>query len=469
MKKKQALAILIASSMALSIVGCSGSATSASEGSSEMEVTEEEKMETAKAEMIASDNASSIASSVEDAATIASSEDQVSAAASTSSDKSADTTPVKLADHEIMYNGKAISVFNDSSKTLADLGSYDKKITDLPNEVFYTYEASGIEFSTYLCDGKELPVGIDVDKKGATTSRNISVGDTKDKVVSAYGNPSEKSDPSKPAENTYYYKYNFDNFSIWFYMSTKNNTVVLYEIDNIANVKAKDKAEKDSEKAKTAESTAAASSSASTTAPVPATSTEQTAPNTEKYGACGKAFSEVAKKSHEANSNAKYALLYLTKDQTPELVVDNPGHSVSLYTFENGKLITMISDWNYGVSPEGYGTTSYCYLPYENTFLENTNNCLAFIDHYEGEESIVCDHMIQNMNFYPNVSRVASSYGNSEAPKYDPNKVAEYKTLSHSGMTEEAAKAKLADTRWQRIEGNMDYNTLISEIERLGL
>ena len=43
MKKKQALAILIASSMALSIVGCSGAETSASEGSSEMEMTEEEK------------------------------------------------------------------------------------------------------------------------------------------------------------------------------------------------------------------------------------------------------------------------------------------------------------------------------------------------------------------------------------------------------------------------------------------
>ena len=178
MKKKQALAILIASSMALSIVGCSGSATSASEGSSEMEVTEAEQREIAKAEMVATESASS----VEDAATIASSEDQVSAAASTatsdnkdaamtatSTDKSADATPVKLADHEIMFNGKAISVFNDSSKTLADLGSYDKKITDLPNEVFYTYEASGIEFSTYLCDGKELPVGISVDKNNMLT------------------------------------------------------------------------------------------------------------------------------------------------------------------------------------------------------------------------------------------------------------------------------------------------------------
>ena len=395
----------------------------------------------------------------------------------TSTDKSADATPVKLADHEIMYNGKAISVFNDSSKTLADLGSYDKKITDLPNEIFYSYEASGIEFSTYLCDGKELPVGISVDKKGATTARNIGVGDTKDKIVSAYGNPSEKSNPSKQAENTYYYKYNFDNFSIWFYISTKNNTVVLYEIDNIANVTAKDKAEKDSEKAKAAEATAAANSAASTTAPVPAASAEQTAPNTEKCGACGKAFSEVAKKSHDANSNAKYALLYLTKDQTPELVVDNPGKSISLYTFENGKLITMISDWRYGVSSQGYGTTSYCYLPYENRFLENTNNCLAYIDHYEGEETIICDCAYNFLPFWPKVAEVVPS-GNADAPGRDGNIGENYRKanggtnyleLSHSGLTEEAANRILADTHWEKLEGSMDYNTLLSEIERLGL
>ena len=482
MKKKQALAILIASSMALSIVGCSGSATSASEGSSEIEVTEEEKMETAKAEMIASDNASSIASSVEDAATIASSEDQVSAAASTSSDKSADTTPVKLADHEIMYNGKAISVFNDSSKTLADLGSYDKKITDLPNEVFYTYEASGIEFSTYLCDGKELPLGIDVDKKGVTTSRNIGIGDTKDKIVSAYGNPSEKSDPSKQAENTYYYKYNFDKFSIWFYISTKNNTVVLYEIDNIANVEAKDKAEKNAEKAKASEAAATAASAetaasaASATAPV--ASAEQTAPKTDISGSCGKAFAEVAKKSHDANSNAKYALLYLTKDQTPDLVVDNPGKSISLYTFENGKLITMISDWRYGVSPQGYGTTSYCYLPYENRFLENTNNCLGYIDHYAGEETIICDCSYNFLPFWPKVAEVVPS-GDADAPRREANMGENfrrsnsgennYMALSQSGLTEEDANRILADTHWEKLEGSMNYDTLLSKIAELGL
>ena len=493
MKKKQALAILIASSMALSIVGCGGAEMSASEGSSEIEVTEEAKREIAKSEMVAAVEASSVASSVEEAATAASSSEQAAATTATSSDAATTTAsankeaaPVKYADHELIYNGKVLSVFNDSSKTLADLGAYDKKITDSPIEVFYAYNASGIEFSTYLCDGKELPLGIDVDKKGVTTSRNIGVGDTKDKIVSAYGNPSEKSDPSKQAENTYYYKYNFDKFSIWFYISTKNNTVVLYEIDNIANVEAKDKAEKNSEAAKKAETAAAASSTdatpatSTTSTPQPAATTEnkQTAHNEEKFGSCGKAFADVVKKSHDANSNAKYALLYLTKDQTPDLVVDNPGKSISLYTFENGKLITMISDWRYGVSPQGYGTTSYCYLPYENRFLENTNNCLGYIDHYAGEETIICDCSYNFLPFWPKVAEVVPS-GDADAPRREANMGENfrrsnsgennYMALSQSGLTEENANRILADTHWEKLEGSMNYDTLLSKIAELGL
>ena len=151
MKKKQALAILIASSMALSIVGCGGAEMSASEGSSEIEVTEEAKREIAKSEMVAAVEASSVASSVEEAATAASSSEQAAATTATSSDAATTTAsankeaaPVKYADHELIYNGKVLSVFNDASKTLTDLGTYDKKITDSPIEVFYAYNAFGI-------------------------------------------------------------------------------------------------------------------------------------------------------------------------------------------------------------------------------------------------------------------------------------------------------------------------------------
>ena len=247
-------------------------------------------------------------------------------------------------------------------------------------------------------------------------------------------------------------------------------------------MEAKDKAEKNAEKAKASEAAATAASAetaasaASATAPV--ASAEQTAPKTDISGSCGKAFAEVAKKSHDANSNAKYALLYLTKDQTPDLVVDNPGKSISLYTFENGKLITMISDWRYGVSSQGYGTTSYCYLPYENRFLENTNNCLGYIDHYAGEETIICDCSYNFLPFWPKVAEVVPS-GDADAPRREANMGENfrrsnsgennYMALSQSGLTEEDANRILADTHWEKLEGSMNYDTLLSKIAELGL
>ena len=496
MKKKQALAIIIASSMALSIVGCSGAETSASEGSSEMEMTEEEKREIAKSEMVAAVEASSVASSVDEAATSASSDSQAAATTATSSDaattatsdsktaaptvastdKSTEATPVKLADHELLCNGKVISVLNDASKIFEDLGAYDRKITDIPEQPFYVYDSLGLEISTHPHNGKELPIGIDTDKKGIVTSRNIGVGDSKDKIEAAYGKPAETNNYYGQTGDEYYYKYEFDKFSICFYLNSKNNTVVWYEIDNTANAKImhQDSSGNANASAATPSTTNAAtdvSSDSSTAQPAEATnqtaakSNEQQALNSEKYGSCGKAYSKIAQEFHAANSNNKYALLYLTTSSTPELVIDNPGHDISMYTFENGKPVLIAKNLTYGKSPKGYGTTSQCYIPYANTFFDNTNNCFGTISHFESEDIIRVDVVINNMSFFPRVSEVEPSFDHRDAPR-PTGEATKYITW---GWTEEEAKATLLNPNWQKIEGNMDYDTLLSKIAELGL
>ena len=148
-----------------------------------------------------------------------------------------------------------------------------------------------------------------------------------------------------------------------------------------------------------------------------------------------------------------------------------------MYTFENGKPVLITKNMNYGKSPAGYGTTSYCYVPYKNLMLEDTNHCLGYLMHFEKEDEIICDCVYYFLPFWPKVAEVVPS-GNEDAPGRDSS-IGEgyrrvhngefYLELSHSGLTEEAANAKLADTHWQRIEGNMDYNTLISELQKLGL
>ena len=138
MKRHTTTAALLASAMMLSLVGCDGASMSATEGSSEMEMTEEAKREIAKAEMVAGEDASSNASSAEaataasseiSAATAASSEVSDAATTASSADKSeaktdaaatatSQQTQTKLAENEIIYNGKVLSVLDDSAKHL---------------------------------------------------------------------------------------------------------------------------------------------------------------------------------------------------------------------------------------------------------------------------------------------------------------------------------------------------------------
>ena len=275
MKKRNTAAILLASTLMLALVGCEG-VPNASEGSSDLEMTEEAKREVAKAEMVASedasDAASSAASTATEAATAASSETSVAAATTASStaastdsttnkdaattassaDKTTNSaastaasttttttttqqTPAKLADHEIMYNGKAISVLNDASKTLADLGSYKNKKSYGANELTYSYDY--ITFSTYTGESPELPLALSVlDSKSILTSRNIGIGDSKDKVISAYGNPAKSENYTGQTGSEYVYTYEFGTYNLYFYFNSKENNVLWYGFDNNTTV-----------------------------------------------------------------------------------------------------------------------------------------------------------------------------------------------------------------------------------------
>ena len=273
MKRHTTTAALLASTMMLALVGCDGTSMSATEGSSEMEMTEEAKREIAKAEMVAGEDASSNASSAE-AATAASSETSAATAASSevsdaattasSADKSETKTDAaatatsqqpqtKLAENEIIYNGKVLSVLDDSAKTLADLGTYEDKKTYSLNEYNYSYDSGNIHYSTYLSEGKELPLSLSVyNRKDIKTSRNAGVGDTVDQITSLYGKPVEKGYFEGGTGTEYSYKYKFDKFSLYFCFSEKTDKVAWFAFDHNANVDKSNKEALANEKANTA-------------------------------------------------------------------------------------------------------------------------------------------------------------------------------------------------------------------------
>lgn len=74
----------------------------------------------------------------------------------------------------------------------------------------------------------------------------------------------------------------------------------------------------------------------------------------------------------EGTNEKKYDLIYVDDDDIPELVAAVNGYYVSLYTYDNGKVYTLMDDWGYGAM----GNAGYEYIP-ECNRLRNYNTDFA--------------------------------------------------------------------------------------------
>ena len=61
----------------------------------------------------------------------------------------------------------------------------------------------------------------------------------------------------------------------------------------------------------------------------------------------------------ESEGTIKYNLIYFDEDDIPELVADDTGYFVSLYTYHVGKIYTLMDRWGYGAG----GNHGYDYCP----------------------------------------------------------------------------------------------------------
>lgn len=64
----------------------------------------------------------------------------------------------------------------------------------------------------------------------------------------------------------------------------------------------------------------------------------------------------------------KYGLIYFDGDNIPELIIGHNGYWVSMYTYDNGKVYTVMDKWGYGAM----GNAGYSYYPKKNC-LYNRN------------------------------------------------------------------------------------------------
>ena len=271
MKKKRIRAILLASTIMMSLAGCNGSTS----GSGEVEYTEAELRQAAREAMVATEDSSAAASSV-DASTAASSVTDASVAASsdvtattlatipeaaTSANPDAATTgastvatadgsvittstqgqaaQAKLADHQFVYNGNENSILNDIGTIMSNLGRYQYRNADCPDQPYYAYKNGEVFFTTGILkgsrNGDELPLDISIYVKSVRTARNVGIGSHVSDINNAY---SECNRSSFSLGGDYGIQVKFDTYSIYFYFDGKTDVVSYFVYENDVNLKA---------------------------------------------------------------------------------------------------------------------------------------------------------------------------------------------------------------------------------------
>lgn len=84
------------------------------------------------------------------------------------------------------------------------------------------------------------------------------------------------------------------------------------------------------------------------------------------------AVSRLYEIERESEGEERYNLIYFDGDDIPELVVGSNGYYVSLYTYQDGTVYTLMDHWGYGVM----GNAGYEYAPKKNS-LRNYNTDYA--------------------------------------------------------------------------------------------
>ena len=101
------------------------------------------------------------------------------------------------------------------------------------------------------------------------------------------------------------------------------------------------------------------------------------------------AYLELCQELNEEDSSLMYDLIDADGTGAPELVVSRVGYAVSLYTYENGKVYTLMDNWGYGVM----GNYGYEYIPGQNVFY-NHNADYAGLISYDTYMEISADNTL---------------------------------------------------------------------------
>lgn len=139
-----------------------------------------------------------------------------------------------------------------------------------------------------------------------------------------------------------------------------------------------------------------------------------------------------------------YDLIYVDKDSIPELVMDDYGYYISLYTYtEEGRVVRVMDQWPYGA----WGNIGYQYLPHGNRIYNRDSD----------QGGAIVWHSFMTMD--ENYQIVDDYYIYAE---YDYEKEPVYLLNNETELSEEEFSAYLNDVEnAPRIKGEMNYEEIL--------
>lgn len=215
MKKKTTIAILLATTMMLALMGCGAASTDTDSSSDAAYVAE-----------VDTDSESNTTDDTTKETDADTSSDSASADSSNSSGTATAST-----DDSFTYKNETLSILDDLQTTLDKINAVGTPCPSSPIEEadgshLYLYDSdandSNFLMETFISNGTETVGHIGLIGPDAKTAKGIGIGSTVEDLTSAYGEPTRKSLKS----NTY--NYEFDKLTIAFMIKDGKITNVDY-------------------------------------------------------------------------------------------------------------------------------------------------------------------------------------------------------------------------------------------------
>ena len=163
--------------------------------------------------------------------------------------------------------------------------------------------------------------------------------------------------------------------------------------------------------------------------------------------------------NHFSDIGYSYNLIYFDNNDTPELVAAVNGYRMSVYTYDSGKIYTLMDDWLYGAS----GNAGYEYIPRQNV-LHNQNADFAGAIVYKTYLKINGHFEFENYNSDNLSIWLFEDKDGNGAPSEDESIDGKHYYLGENRITENEFNSYLITGDYEYIEGSMTAEEIITEL-----